>query len=576
MQCIRTALLLAAAASTTHALRVFRGPAVSAPVRRVSAVHASTVWYEGALERRPLIAGNWKLNPQSANEARTMLKLLAANQRAFETSGRSDLPNVAIFPPYPYLEMALQLLQGTAISVGAQNIGVHTMGAFTGEVSAQMVRSLGCEYVLLGHSERRSIFLENDVTINDKMHLALDAGLKVVLCVGETEAEFESGLLQSVCELQLKKGLFEIGPSYLLDGMVTIAYEPVWAIGTGKVATPNEAQHAHSIIRAILAEMYTPETSRQIVVQYGGSVTPETIDELMRMPDVDGALVGGASLDASKFARIVEYSPPNRPRGQLRQVSAREVVSCQNGIGESPVWSAREGRLYWCSASDEEVWSWDGFDAPRRWVFDGIVGCVALKQGGGLLLGLEGSNPGIASWLPGQVNLPEIICPTPESSSVTRPNDARVDRSGNLVFGMYNNYHKGGASVGEDNAGLYRLTQDEVDGPCTCEEILSYRFRCSNAICFSPDGSQLYFCDSPTRKIYAFEYSPADGIDMNTRQLIYTQPAALAGNPDGAQVDSAGFIWVALSGAGLVVRINPSDGSSDLAVTSLACLSDPV
>ena len=402
-----------------------------------------------APERRPLIAGNWKLNPETAGEAAALLKLVAANQRAMETSGRRDVPDVALFPPFPFLPLALELLRGTSVKVGAQNIGLQTKGAFTGEVSASQVASLGCECVLLGHSERRALFDEDDETINAKVHLALGSGLKVVLCVGETQAEYEMELVGAVCEAQLKKGLKDVSAA---DAeRIVVAYEPVWAIGTGLVATPEQAQAAHAVIRRVLGEIYGDETARRIVIQYGGSVTPESIDELIRMPDIDGALVGGASLVADKFSRICEFTPPTRPRESPRVVTAREVVSCKNTLGESPVWSARDGRLHWVSAPDSEVWSWDLRSPPWKCSFaPQTVGCCALKAGGGLLVALEEQIVGLDV---DTRQVDDLGIRTPEPQRTTRLNDGRVDRSGNFVVGMYNLYHRAGASGGDDNAG---------------------------------------------------------------------------------------------------------------------------
>ena len=507
-----------------------------------------------APERRPLIAGNWKLNPETAGEAAALLKLVAANQRAMETSGRRDVPDVALFPPFPFLPLALELLRGTSVKVGAQNIGLQTKGAFTGEVSASQVASLGCECVLLGHSERRALFDEDDETINAKVHLALGSGLRVVLCVGETQAEYEMELVGAVCEAQLKKGLKDVSAA---DAeRIVVAYEPVWAIGTGLVATPEQAQAAHAVIRRVLGEIYGDETARRIVIQYGGSVTPESIDELIRMPDIDGALVGGASLVADKFSRICEFTPPTRPRESPRVVTAREVVSCKNTLGESPVWSARDGRLHWVSAPDSEVWSWDLRSPPWKCSFaPQTVGCCALKAGGGLLVALEEQIVGLDV---DTRQVDDLGIRTPEPQRTTRLNDGRVDRSGNFVVGMYNLYHRAGASGGDDNAGLYRLQGGALS------EVLDYSFRVSNAICFSPDGGTAYFCDTPTRKVYAFDYA-ADA-PLQNRRLVYTMPAALAGGPDGAQVDADGHLWLALSGAGQVARVDPATGETNLVV----------
>ena len=248
--------------------------------------------------RLPIIAGNWKLNPATLSDAANLCQGLAskvADARACE---------VVVFPPFPYLSTAISMLEGTGIKVGAQNCGLQTSGAHTGEVAVSMIRSLGRDYVLLGHSERRSIYGETEADINAKVHLCLeDPNLGVILCVGETEEEYESSLLRSIVDVQIKKGLSKVTQADL--PRIVIAYEPVWAIGTGKVATPEQAQIAHEAVRQTLADMFGAAASQAVRIQYGGSVTPESIDNLMTMPDVDGALVGGASLSADSFARIV-------------------------------------------------------------------------------------------------------------------------------------------------------------------------------------------------------------------------------------------------------------------------------
>jgi triosephosphate isomerase len=250
--------------------------------------------------RVPILAGNWKLNPASLSDAAALCQGLAAN---VADAGRVE---VVVFPPFPYLSTAKTMLEGTGIKVGAQNCALQTSGAHTGEVAVSMIRSLGCDYVLLGHSERRSIYGETEADINAKVHLCLqeDPGLGIILCVGETEEEYDSGLLRSIVDVQIKKGLSKVNQGDL--SRIVIAYEPVWAIGTGKVATPEQAQIAHEAVRQTLADMFGAAASQAVRVQYGGSVTPDSIDSLMIMPDVDGALVGGASLSAESFARIVE------------------------------------------------------------------------------------------------------------------------------------------------------------------------------------------------------------------------------------------------------------------------------
>eukprot|EP00580_Thalassiosira_gravida_P003436 CAMPEP_0201619264 /NCGR_PEP_ID=MMETSP0492-20130828/41165_1 /ASSEMBLY_ACC=CAM_ASM_000837 /TAXON_ID=420259 /ORGANISM="Thalassiosira gravida, Strain GMp14c1" /LENGTH=389 /DNA_ID=CAMNT_0048088097 /DNA_START=1 /DNA_END=1170 /DNA_ORIENTATION=+ len=255
--------------------------------------------------RLPILAGNWKLNPATLDDAATLLRGLADSA---DDASRSV--EVVVFPPFPFLSTAVSMLAGTGIKVGAQNCALETSGAHTGETAVSMIASLGCEYVLLGHSERRSIYAETEADINAKVHLCLGweghhhPSLGVILCVGETEEEYDAGLLRSIVDVQIKKGLASVNQRYL--GRIVIAYEPVWAIGTGKVATPEQAQIAHEAVRRTLAGMFGDDASERVRIQYGGSVTPDSIHSLMIMPDVDGALVGGASLTADSFARIVE------------------------------------------------------------------------------------------------------------------------------------------------------------------------------------------------------------------------------------------------------------------------------
>ncbi len=263
--------------------------------------------------RVPVIAGNWKLNPSTVQEASTLLNLLGSNFINHRGFGAAT-PEVVVFPPFPYLERAVTLLDGTGIKVGAQNVGIETKGAFTGEVSPSMVRSLGCDYVMVGHSERRTLFGESDDIINAKIKLSLlEPGLKVILCVGETLEEYENDLLSSVVSFQIQNALHGVSRDDIVESIsivagtrLVIAYEPVWAIGTGKVATPEQAQIAHAVVRSTLEEMYGSDIADKIQIQYGGSVTPDSISDLISMPDVDGALVGGASLTADSFTRIVD------------------------------------------------------------------------------------------------------------------------------------------------------------------------------------------------------------------------------------------------------------------------------
>mmetsp|Transcript_6125 Transcript_6125/g.6969 ORF Transcript_6125/g.6969 Transcript_6125/m.6969 type:complete len:318 (-) Transcript_6125:537-1490(-) len=317
-----------------------------------------------------------------------------------------------------------------------------------------MVRSLGCDYVMLGHSERRSLYDETDANINAKVHLCMEQpNLSVILCVGETEEEYENGLLRSVVDIQIKKGLMGLKPEDL--DRITIAYEPVWAIGTGKVATPDQAQIAHVAVRQTVAELFGSESAREVRIQYGGSVTPESIDDLMAMPDVDGALVGGASLTADSFTRITDGgATPTLSRSCTRpkELTARECVTTKNVLGESPVWSTKDNCLYWISAPEEEVWAWNLRDAPYRRLVGTMLGCIALKESdeiGDLVLAGERAflSMKMSANTKDFATGAEILCQRPEQTEATRPNDGRVDRQGRFVFGMYNNYHRAGFSA---------------------------------------------------------------------------------------------------------------------------------
>jgi len=248
--------------------------------------------------RKPFITGNWKLNPTTKQEA---VDLASGIAKSVTDSSPGD---VALFVPYTYLESVQNAVDGK-LTVGAEFITAEENGAFTGGVSPLMLKSMGIEWALAGHSERRSINGESNADINKQCLMLIKNGMNVVLCIGETLEEFEKGLVGSVCEIQLKKNLEGISSEQMKQ--VTIAYEPVWAIGTGKVATPEIAQDVHKVCRSILKDMYDDSVADETRILYGGSVSPESVDGLMAKPDIDGTLVGGASLDDSKFGRIINF-----------------------------------------------------------------------------------------------------------------------------------------------------------------------------------------------------------------------------------------------------------------------------
>lgn len=248
--------------------------------------------------RKYVIAGNWKMN----NDLKESEKLIVELKNLLQ----NEKPNcdVIVCPPFTSLSEAAKLLKGTQIKLGAQNMHFEDSGAFTGEVSASMLISVGCEYVILGHSERRNIFGETDEMINKKIKKALSVGLKPIFCVGELLEERENGSTNEVVKRQILRGLKGI----LDDEMkkIIIAYEPVWAIGTGKTASPAQAQAVHEFIRDLIEIEYSLETANDVTIQYGGSVKPENAKELISQKDIDGALVGGACLKADSFVGIIK------------------------------------------------------------------------------------------------------------------------------------------------------------------------------------------------------------------------------------------------------------------------------
>ena len=246
--------------------------------------------------RTPVIAGNWKMNKNRA-EAKALLEELCPLVKGADCG-------VVVCVPFTDLETALAATAGTNVKVGAQNCHFEKSGAFTGEIAADMLAEMGVEYVVLGHSERRQYFAETDETVNLRTKAALAAGLKPIVCVGELLAQREQGITAEVVALQTKVALQGIDAEGLRS--IIIAYEPVWAIGTGKTATAEQAGEVCAVIRATVAELYGEEAASHLVVQYGGSMNAGNAAELLAQPDVDGGLIGGASLKADAFSQIVE------------------------------------------------------------------------------------------------------------------------------------------------------------------------------------------------------------------------------------------------------------------------------
>jgi len=249
--------------------------------------------------RKPVIAGNWKMYKTIGQAVETVLALkpLVANANHCE---------VVVAPVFTAIKTVADRLEGSNIQVSAQDCSTEVQeGAHTGEVAAFMVRDAGAKYVIVGHSERRQLYAETDTMVNRKTFAGLSAGLIVIMCVGESLAQREQGIAQNVVAGQLSGGLSGLTASDL--ARIIVAYEPVWAIGTGRTATPEQAQEMHAFIRRVFADRHSADASNQLRILYGGSVKPDNIRGLMAQLDIDGALVGGASLDAQSFASIVNY-----------------------------------------------------------------------------------------------------------------------------------------------------------------------------------------------------------------------------------------------------------------------------
>ena len=248
--------------------------------------------------RLPFIAGNWKMN-KTVGEALDLVRQLKASLLNIEGV------EVAVAPPFTALYAVSQELKGTFIRLAAQNLFYEEKGAFTGEISPLMLKEIGCQYAIIGHSERRQFFGETDETVNRRIKAALGQDLKPIFCVGETLKEREEGKTFTVIEKQAEGGLRGIGKEEVKN--IVMAYEPIWAIGTGRTATPEQAEEVHRFIRERLERLYSREIAERIRIQYGGSVTPENIKGLISQENIDGALVGGASLKSETFSKIVRF-----------------------------------------------------------------------------------------------------------------------------------------------------------------------------------------------------------------------------------------------------------------------------
>ena len=249
--------------------------------------------------RKPFVAGNWKMNTDSHSGVALAKSVVEGSSGLAGSS-----VDVAVIPPFVYLPAVGAAVSSSGVALGAQDVYFEAKGAFTGEISAAMLKDVGCTYVLCGHSERRHVLGESDELINKKVAASISGGLLPILCVGELLAERDASQTEQVVERQTRAGLAGLSAEKI--GAVTIAYEPVWAIGTGRTATREQAQEVHAFIRKLLARMYDESVAQDMRILYGGSVKADNAEELMGQPDVDGCLVGGASLKADDFVQIIE------------------------------------------------------------------------------------------------------------------------------------------------------------------------------------------------------------------------------------------------------------------------------
>jgi len=249
--------------------------------------------------RKQFIAGNWKMN-LTLEEAENLSRELRDGLKV------SDTVDIGVFPSFVYLDKVSDIFSESNVFVGAQNMSIEKCGAFTGEVSGPMIKDVGCTHVLIGHSERRTIYQETNSVINSKLKAALLTELSPILCVGERQEERDADKTDEVVESQLLEGLLNIASEQV--NRLTIAYEPVWAIGTGKTATPEQANEMHTFIRNTMRDKYDDNTAQRLRIQYGGSVNAENAKQLLSQSEIDGALVGGASLDSSSFLDIVSIA----------------------------------------------------------------------------------------------------------------------------------------------------------------------------------------------------------------------------------------------------------------------------
>jgi len=250
------------------------------------------------MKRRPLIAGNWKMH-------KTVLEACQLATEIMQECGDLSDRDVLLTPPFTALGEVTYIVRDSAIMVGSQNVCWGEQGAFTGEIAPSMLKDIGVQAAIIGHSERRQIFGESNSLINKRVHGAIAHGLIPILCIGETLEEREQDTTFEVLEKQVREGLAEVNGAK--TGKLVIAYEPVWAIGTGRTATTEQAQEVHAFVRGLFAELYEKDIADRVRILYGGSVKPDNVDDLMAQADIDGALVGGAALEARSFGRIINF-----------------------------------------------------------------------------------------------------------------------------------------------------------------------------------------------------------------------------------------------------------------------------